>query len=270
MESLLAHGANIHTTAPVDCKAIIPENACWVEVAGCTPLICAAEQGHLAAVKLLLEQGASVNVIRLDGKTALSCAVESGNIEIVQLLLNHGVEVEPRNLAGLTPLAQASRNNKDDIIKLLLGYGADIDVSDKEGRTALHWAALGGFESTVRILTEHGALLTPDHLGRTPLHDAVYNGDEPLVKLLLDNGADPMARLAEGTTLACWTDYTTQKPYCIEGKKEARENSGDSTGQAADNLKAGDTVIDQPVVRLALDIARIRGWMSIMEFLVKD
>ena len=269
MDILLSHGAEV-TAAPIGCKASGPEDEWQLEVEGCTPLICAAEHGHVAAVKLLLEHGAAVNVIRVDGKTALSCAMESGNIEIVQLLLNNSADIEICNLAGLTPLAQASRNSKCDIIKLLLAHGAVRGARDKEGRTAMHWAAFGGSESTVRILIEHGALLTPDHLGRTPLHDAVYNGNEPLVKLLLDHGADPMTRLAQGTTLACWTRYTTQKSGSVEMKEETNQNIGNSMGEDTDSVKAEAILTDQPVVRIALDIARSRGWISIMGLLVKD
>ncbi|KAG4422088.1 hypothetical protein IFR04_004829 [Cadophora malorum] len=270
IEILLASGADIHTTAPAICKVSVPGEEFMLEVAGCTPLICAAEHGHVAAVKLLLEHGAAVNVVRVDGKTTLSCAVESGNIEIVQLLLNSGADVEIRNWAGLTSLVQASRNNKDDIVKVILERGADIDARDNEGRTALHWAAFRGFESTARILIEHGAQFASDHLGRTPLHDAVYNGSEPLVKFLLDNGADPMARLADRTTLACWIRYTSQKTGSVEVKAETKAGLFESTKENAEVLETEATMTDLPVVRLALDIARIRGWMSIMELLVKD
>jgi ankyrin repeat protein len=55
-----------------------------------TPLLYAAENGHEAVVKLLLEQGAELETKDLDGRTPLSRAVENGHEAVVKLLVEKG------------------------------------------------------------------------------------------------------------------------------------------------------------------------------------
>ncbi|KAE9385780.1 ankyrin, partial [Gymnopus androsaceus JB14] len=57
-----------------------------------TPLMIAAEIGHLDVVSVLIEEGANVNAQSEDGSTALRQASQEGHLEIVKLLLNHGAE----------------------------------------------------------------------------------------------------------------------------------------------------------------------------------
>jgi ankyrin repeat protein len=57
---------------------------------GCTPLFIAAQQGHLEAVRLLLEAGANPSLVRVDGKPPLSAARSHGHADTVALLLLHG------------------------------------------------------------------------------------------------------------------------------------------------------------------------------------
>jgi hypothetical protein len=59
---------------------------------GYTPLMCAVEKGNIEIVKLLIENGADVNIKSGRG-TALHIAVEYGYPDIVRLLLDKGAEV---------------------------------------------------------------------------------------------------------------------------------------------------------------------------------
>ncbi|KAK0105720.1 hypothetical protein ONS95_004242 [Cadophora gregata] len=263
MRLLLEHGADINTMAPIGCKARCPVNEYQLEVTGCAPLICASEHGFPEAVKLLLENGADIKAVRVDGKNALSCAVGFGNIEVVELLLGTGIAFDLPDVDGLTPLAYACRNQKDDIGKLLLKYGAAVDAQDCEGRTVLHWAALGGFESTAKILLENGAKLESDCIGRTPLHDAVFSGNMNLVKLLLENRADHHAKLSEHSTLGSWSKYTLKKATTDDDKK----NTEDPSNEKVESATERNDDADNEVVTNALDIARSRGWTSIVDLL---
>ena len=62
---------------------------------GPTPLWCAAEKGHEAVVKLLLEKGADTECKhRYDDSTPLWCAAEKGHEAVVKLLLEKGADIE--------------------------------------------------------------------------------------------------------------------------------------------------------------------------------
>ncbi len=79
---------------------------------GATPLLRAAIRGQSAVVKILVENGADVNLAQGDGWTPLHAAVCDGNdaahIEITRLLLEHGAKMEAPQQAGLTPLHVAT------------------------------------------------------------------------------------------------------------------------------------------------------------------
>lgn len=55
-----------------------------------TPLICAAKRGYVEMVEYLLDKGAAVNLVNLDGNTALDDARDGGNPDIAELLQRRG------------------------------------------------------------------------------------------------------------------------------------------------------------------------------------
>jgi len=59
-------------------------------------LLLAAEKGYIDIVRLLLEQGAPINVVRESGSVLLEL-LWRGNTEIVKLLLKYGAEVNSIN-----------------------------------------------------------------------------------------------------------------------------------------------------------------------------
>jgi ankyrin repeat protein len=59
-------------------------------LAGGTPLIWAASQGHVATMRVLIANGADVNRRTSGGVSALDCATINGKTVAVELLLNSG------------------------------------------------------------------------------------------------------------------------------------------------------------------------------------
>ena len=59
---------------------------------GTTPLSWAAHNGHTEVAKLLIENGAEVDVRRNDGQTPLSLVVYKGHAEVAKLLRQHGAQ----------------------------------------------------------------------------------------------------------------------------------------------------------------------------------
>jgi ankyrin repeat protein len=68
----------------------------WRNTTGATPLMYAANQGHITVAEVLLRHGADVNVVALE-HTALHHALQASNAALVELV----VKYRARLFAGL-------------------------------------------------------------------------------------------------------------------------------------------------------------------------
>ena len=172
---------------------------------GRLPLIEAAERGHLAVVKLLVERGADVNAKdNAYGETALMRAAKGGYTETVKLLLARGADasVGPE---GRLPLVVAAEGGHLAVVKLLIARGADVNGRNKreapEDVTALAAAAEVGHTEIVKALLARGADVNlKNGRGITPLFTAARLGHTETVKALLAGGADANVRNKFGWT----------------------------------------------------------------------
>lgn len=92
-------------------------------------------------LKLLIEQGADVNVRDKDGITPLFLV---SSFEVAEMLVENGAEVNIKDYHGNTLLYEKiietnmESREKEEMIELLFKNGADVNIRDKKGRTALH------------------------------------------------------------------------------------------------------------------------------------
>ncbi|RKK90395.1 hypothetical protein BFJ68_g16461 [Fusarium oxysporum] len=93
-------------------------------------LISATKKGHESIVKRLLENGTITEAVDSTGRTSLSYAAEGGHVAVARLLLDKRADVNMiEQEGGRTPLAHAIDNGSEDIIELLLNRGAKVDYS---------------------------------------------------------------------------------------------------------------------------------------------
>ena len=123
---------------------------------GLTPLMNAAGNRNLEAVKLLVAKGAKVNAVsktenlpkiqtgtvEFGGWTPLLMASSFGPPEAVKVLLDAGAKIDAQDYRGFTPLMLAVGTDRYDrrIVNMLVAHGADLHPTNHDGETALDWA----------------------------------------------------------------------------------------------------------------------------------
>jgi ankyrin repeat protein len=110
---------------------------------------------------------------------ALIEAAGDGNVHEMSLLIDRGANVNGVALDGWTPLTQAAAAGQLDAVRVLLAHGADINRAGNTV-TPLHYAIFKGNLEVARFLVQNGARLKLDPVVEKSFLDRVrsYKNDE--------------------------------------------------------------------------------------------
>jgi len=171
---------------------------------GMTALLFAARDGHLEAVRALVEAGADVNQVSASEKsTPIVIAIANGHYTVGKYLLDHGADPNIANYDGLTPVyatvnmryapvswapnpvTDQEKVDSLDLLKALLDQGADPNVRVKRKL----WFSP----------TSHDTGWV-DFAGSTAFWRAAQSTDVESMKILAARGADPKLATNAGVT----------------------------------------------------------------------
>ncbi|XP_071425688.1 ankyrin repeat and SOCS box protein 11 isoform X2 [Pithys albifrons albifrons] len=152
--------------------------------------------GHVACAKVLLENGAQVNAVTIDGITPLFNACCSGSAACVNMLLEFGAKPQPGNHLA-SPIHEAVKRGHRECMEILLAHEVDIDQEDLQHGTPLYVACMYQRTDCVKKLLQLGANVNMGKRSDTPLHAAARKSSVEVVVLLTDYGANPKCRNAE-------------------------------------------------------------------------
>ena len=164
-------------------------------------LHCAAGEGKIIAVKVLIENGSSVDSVDKNGWTPSMYATFQGHND-VQIVLNF-VKSAYDLSAGWTPLHSAVAKGNLELVEALLSLGGKklMTVVSGSAGTPLHLAAAGGHLCVITHLLEEGCPVdTRDANGSTALHTAICFGHVDVAEMLIVHGLDVNSVDNEGMT----------------------------------------------------------------------
>ncbi len=127
----------------------------------------------------------NVNVVNKNGHTPLMDAAKEGDVEAVKDLLHRGADVDAKSSKGKTALHYAAANGKVEAVNLLIASGADLNARDRDWHTPLMLAAIYGCNHTVQALVNNGADVNAKTLAGTTAMIYAENNDHPLALALL-------------------------------------------------------------------------------------
>ncbi len=189
---------------------------------GHAPLHHAAWNSQLAAMQLLLDHNADIDLQSDQLWTPLHWGARNGRAQSVGWLLDHGAKVDVPAHLGQTALHLASKHNYRVTLALLLEAGADPNAGDTHGQTSVHLAALDGYTVTVTQLLDHGGdIEARTNWGATPLSAAAARGRTSTVAALLLRKAE-----VDPKTDAGWTPLFAALVGKYKGPAQFLRNSG--------------------------------------------
>lgn len=159
---------------------------------GLTPLMFAAVGGHPHSTRVLLDKGASVSVVDVDGCTALLLAAQQGHLAVTKMLVEAGAELEAAtSTIGNTPLHFAADGGHTEVMQVLIEAGANPNCRKHDGSTPLFTAASRGSMETIRVLLRAGA--NPQMAAKCPTGDtfvpldaAAAQGYTKVVRMMIE------------------------------------------------------------------------------------
>lgn len=115
---------------------------------GRTPLHLAAAHNNAACMRMLLQQNALFEVRDNNGKTPLLCAAQNGHLYAIGMF-------QIRNICFVQLVLTFHSLIIVSLSEILLSCGADVKAWDNEGNTALHLACERQHTSTALLLLEN-------------------------------------------------------------------------------------------------------------------
>lgn len=123
----------------------------------------AAGSGHAELISELIDAGSDPNSFTASNATPLLIAVVGGHVAAVDVLLKNGADAAASDQDGNTPIlrsvqrTEVNSTNQERIVELLLDAGADPNSSNSGGQTLLWIASFNADPRVVELLLEKDA-----------------------------------------------------------------------------------------------------------------
>lgn len=166
---------------------------------GLVHMACFYDQDEI--LKLLLDKGSNIDRLDSSNRTPLFYACVNGSVDVVSTLIQRGCNVNWIDKDDDTAFFRACKRKKSDIVKILLDNGFNVELENQWGTTAvLHTCSVGNKE-ILDMLIEKGCNLNHrDKLLDNPLILACINENVEIVQSLLNTNLDVDVENSDGNT----------------------------------------------------------------------
>jgi cytohesin len=121
-----------------------------------TPLYIAASKGYTELIRFMISKGTWMRNMTIDEH--FRYAAIRGDKKVVEILIiTNGVDVNAHE-GGWTALNRAAFSGRKEIVEVLLANGADINTKTIEGKTALDIAIKEGHQEIVDLLRKYESI----------------------------------------------------------------------------------------------------------------
>lgn len=114
--------------------------------------MCASSGGQIVKVKLLIENGADVNLAAEERWLVLINDCKCYNM--VKQLLENGAKADLQNNNAWTPLMVATQGGHIQVVKQLLDHGANVQLQSVKYESALSLALLQGNPEMIALIED--------------------------------------------------------------------------------------------------------------------
>lgn len=160
----------------------------------------ACELDEIKIVKQLINT-VDINCKNIAGRTGLILAAQNDNLKIVKLLVQQGADIEIKDWNRYNALTYSSSYEYSDIASFLVESGSTLELKDSGGNTPLIFSAVYDMKNLMLALINKGADLDKKNFqGDTALMFAVSRSSSELVELLIKSGANVKLKNKEKKT----------------------------------------------------------------------
>lgn len=121
---------------------------------GFTPLILACYRNNMPVAKFLIEKKITLDFGSGMG-TALMASTYKGNVAAVKLLINNGANINLTDANGQNVLMMAITVKNIEIIKLLLAAKVNLDARDNNKKQAIDYALMTNDQTIIKLITKN-------------------------------------------------------------------------------------------------------------------
>ncbi|KAK7185141.1 hypothetical protein DPSP01_000745 [Paraphaeosphaeria sporulosa] len=211
LKHLVEENIDIRTSANID---------------GYTPLMLAARAGKADAVRFLLENGCTHDIVDTNGTTLVELAIRWGDPSVMQVLQDFGAKFDSVDPSSDKPhpVWHAIQEGQYASVKQVLENGLDPNYTHR-GISLLQCAIEAGNTDVARLLMDAGAnARKADPHGWSPLHSAAFSGDVGALLLALGRAKDRSPKDEYG-----WTPLDVAAFYRYEELVKILDPKGEIT-----------------------------------------